>query len=91
SVLAIPKTWSQDWRFHPSQIFEISRLQIPKQTMNEKTKKPVSSALHQSSGDPQPAWLRFQEPCTRTPVQSVSWPFPKPGPRIGDFIPPRSL
>ncbi|CAI9620269.1 unnamed protein product [Staurois parvus] len=26
-----------------------------------------------------------------TPDQSVSWPFPKPGLRIGDFIPPKSL
>ncbi|CAI9551970.1 unnamed protein product, partial [Staurois parvus] len=63
SLLAYPKTWSQDWRFHPSQIsLKISRLQIPKQTLQtqEESEKPLSSISNTYPGAPQPALLRIQ-------------------------------
>ncbi|CAI9594153.1 unnamed protein product, partial [Staurois parvus] len=62
SLLAIPKTWSQDWRFHPSQISlksPGSRSQNRPYKQRRKVKKPLSSVSITYPGAPQPALLRI--------------------------------
>ncbi|CAI9622183.1 unnamed protein product, partial [Staurois parvus] len=62
SLLAIPKTWSQDWRFLSlPDLFEFSWLQVPKQTLptKEDSEKPLSSVSNTYPGAPQPALLRI--------------------------------
>ncbi|CAI9610516.1 unnamed protein product, partial [Staurois parvus] len=59
SLLAYPKTWSQDWRFHPSQISlksPGSRSQNrPYKQTKEESEKPLSSVSNTYHGAPQPA------------------------------------
>ncbi|CAI9590078.1 unnamed protein product, partial [Staurois parvus] len=62
SILAISKTWSQDWRFHPSQISlksPGSRSQNGPYKTKEESEKPLSSISNTYPGAPQPALLRI--------------------------------
>ncbi|CAI9621838.1 unnamed protein product, partial [Staurois parvus] len=61
SLLAIPKTWSQDWRFHPSQIsLKSPSSRSQKQTLQTKeSEKALSSVSYIYPGAPQPALLRI--------------------------------
>ncbi|CAI9573854.1 unnamed protein product [Staurois parvus] len=75
--------------------FEISMPQVQKRTLqtNEKNWQTSFLCIKQTASagvEPRTLVLTLSKGL-HTPVQSVSWPIPKPGPRIGDFIPPRSL